>query len=40
MGADGQQIKPEDFTLTWYEDEACTKVFKEDMAKVVPEPGF
>ena len=38
MGADGQQIKPEDFTLTWYEDEACTKVFKEDMAKVVPEP--
>lgn len=38
MGADGQQIKPEDFTLTWYEDEACTKVFKEDMAEVVPEP--
>lgn len=38
MGADGQQIKPEDFTLTWYKDEACTKVFKEDMAKVVPEP--
>lgn len=38
MGADGQQIKPEDFTLTWYEDEACTKVFKEDMAKVVPKP--
>lgn len=40
MGADGQQIKPEDFTLTWYEyeDEAYTKVIKEDMAKVVPEP--
>lgn len=38
MGADGQQIKPEDFTLTWYENEACTKVVEEDMAKVVPKP--
>lgn len=39
IGADGQEIKPEDFTLTWYEDEACTKEIKvEDMANVVPEP--
>ena len=39
IGADGQEIKPEDFTLTWYEDEDCTKEIKvEDMAKVVPEP--
>lgn len=39
MGADGKQIKPEDFTLTWYENETCTKEIKvEDMAKVVPEP--
>ena len=39
IGADGQEIKPENFTLTWYEDEACTKEIKvEDMAKVVPEP--
>lgn len=39
IGANGQKIKPEDFTLTWYEDEACTKEIKvEDMAKVVPEP--
>lgn len=39
IGADGQEIKPEDFTLTWYEDEDCTKKIKvEDMAKVVPEP--
>ena len=39
IGADGQEIKPEDFTLTWYENEACTKEIKvEDMANVVPEP--
>lgn len=39
IGADGQEIKPEDFTLTWYEDEDCTKEIKvEDMANVVPEP--
>lgn len=39
IGADGQEIKPEDFTLTWYEDKACTKEIKvEDMANVVPEP--
>ena len=39
IGADGQEIKPEDFTLTWYEDDACTKEIKvEDMANVVPEP--
>ena len=39
IGADGQEIKPENFTLTWYEDKACTKEIKvEDMAKVVPEP--
>ena len=39
IGADGQEIKPEDFTLTWYKDEACTQEIKvEDMAKVVPEP--
>ena len=37
IGADGQEIKPEDFTLTWYEDEDCTKEIKvEDMA--IPEP--
>lgn len=40
IGADGQEIKPEDFTLTWYEDKACTKEIKvEDMANVVPEPN-
>lgn len=39
IGADGQEIKPEDFTLTWYKDEACTKEIKvEDMANVVPKP--
>ena len=39
IGANGQQINPEDFILTWYKDEACTQEIKvEDMAKVVPEP--
>lgn len=41
MGADGKQINPENFTLTWYEDEACTQdqeIKVKDMAKVVPEP--
>lgn len=39
IGADGQSFDENDFTLTWYEDEACTKEIKvEDMAKVVPEP--
>lgn len=40
MGADGQSFNENDFTLTWYEDEACTKEIKvKDMAKVVPEPA-
>lgn len=39
MGADGKPFNENDFTLTWYEDEACTTEIKvEDMAKVVPEP--
>jgi fibro-slime domain-containing protein len=41
MGADGKQINPENFTLTWYKDEACTQdqeIKVKDMAKVVPEP--
>lgn len=39
MRADGQSFSENDFTLTWYKDEACTKEIKvEDMAKVVPEP--
>lgn len=39
IGADGQQINPKDFILTWYKDEACTQEIKvKDMAKVVPEP--
>lgn len=39
MGADGQSFSENDFTLTWYEDEACTKEIKvEKMAQVVPKP--
>lgn len=39
MGADGKQFNENDFTLTWYEDEACTTEIKvENMAEVVPEP--
>lgn len=39
MGADGQPFNENNFTLTWYEDKACTTEIKvEDMAKVVPEP--
>ena len=41
MGADGKQINPENFTLTWYKDEACTQdqeIKVKDMAKDVPEP--
>lgn len=41
MGADGKQINPENFILTWYKDEACTQdqeIKVKDMAKVVPEP--
>lgn len=39
MRADGQSFNENDFTLTWYEDEACTqKIEVKDMAEVVPEP--
>lgn len=40
MGADGKPFNENDFTLTWYEDEACTTEIKvEDMARGVPEPN-
>ncbi|MBN2955979.1 SpaA isopeptide-forming pilin-related protein [Blautia massiliensis (ex Durand et al. 2017)] len=39
MGANGQAFNENDFTLTWYEDEACTKPIEVgNMAKVFPEP--
>lgn len=39
MGANGQPFSEDDFTLTWYEDEACTQeITVENMAKVGPEP--
>ena len=39
MGADGKPFKENDFTLTWYKDEACTQEIKVgDMAQVVPKP--
>lgn len=40
MGADGQPFNENNFTLTWYEDEACTTEIKVgDMAEGVPEPN-
>lgn len=41
MGADGEEIKPEDFTLTWYKDEACKEEVTpgtEYMGDTIPGP--
>ena len=39
MGANGQAFNENDFTLTWYEDKACTKPIEVgNMAEVFPEP--
>lgn len=40
IGTDGKNINPNDFTLQWYTDEACTKTITVDeMSKQTPAPS-